>query len=329
MPLLLSEADLRALLPWPDLIDAMERVLLAFSTGRVRQPVRTALEVGAERAWFGIMPVYLETPPALGAKLVTVFNGNARRGLPTHHATVLLLDPETGELAAIIHGGALTALRTAATSAVSVRHLARTEASVLAILGSGVEARSHLEALPHARSFREVRAWSLTPEHLARFVADAAAISKTPVLAAANGEEAVRDADVILLATSSSTPVIRSGWVKPGAHVISIGAFRPDQREMDPVLVARGRLVVDSRAAALTEAGDIVQGIREGLFTANHIMAELGELASGRVPGRTADDEVTIFKSLGMAVEDVAAADLAYRRAREVGKGKEISLSEA
>ncbi|MBI3667158.1 MAG: ornithine cyclodeaminase family protein [Acidobacteria bacterium] len=327
MPLLLTGADLRALLSWPDLIDALERALEAFSAGRVHQPLRTALEIGPERAWLGVMPAYLETPAALGAKLVTVFNSNAQLGLPTHYATVLLLDPETGALAAILEGGTLTALRTAAVSAVSVRHLAQADASVLAILGSGVEARSHLEALAHARRFRQVRSWSPTPSHLARFVDDAASLCETPVQASAGAEEAVRGADVILLATSSNTPVIRNEWVKPGAHVISIGAYKPYQREMDPALVTRARLVVDSRAAALKEAGDIVQGIDEGYFTPAHIVAELGEVTAGVAPGRMAEDDITIFKSLGMAVEDVAAAGLAYHRARESGRGREIDLS--
>lgn len=325
MALVLADADVRELVSVADLIDPMERTLAEFSSGQVSQPVRTAVEAGPQRAFFGLMPAYLAAPPALGAKLVTVFPKNSARGLPTHFATIVLLSPETGEVEAIVDGRYLTAARTAAVSAVAVRHLARADASVLAILGSGVQARSHLDALPHARTFRECRAWSPTAPHLARFVADRA-ITKLPVGARASAQEAVRGADVIVLAVSSTTPVIQHGWLDSGALVISLGAYRPDMREMDPALVATSRLIVDSRQAALIEAGDIVQGIREGRFTEAHIAGELGEVILGHKAGRTAAREVVVFKSLGMAVEDLAAAQLAYARARRARKGREIAL---
>jgi len=322
MALLLTDSDVRKVLPIAGLADVMERALAAFSSGRVNQPVRSSVHVDKHQAFFGVMPAYLSTPPALGAKLVTVFSGNAARGLPALYATIVLLDPETGALAAIMDGRYITAARTAAVSAVAVRHLSCQNARVLAILGSGVQARSHAEAVCEIRLFQEVRAWSPTPEHLARFVSDAGAA----VRIAANAEDAVRGADVIVLATSSSVPVIQSDWIAPGALVISLGAHEPGMREMDPALTARARLIVDSRAAALVEAGDIVQGIREGRFTDAHIDAELGEVILGRIPGRRANEEIVIFKSLGMAVEDVAAAQLAYTRAVEQGIGYEILL---
>jgi ornithine cyclodeaminase len=272
------------------------------------------------------MPASLSIPKAAGAKLVTVFAGNAAKGLPTHHAVILLFDPETGAPAALMDGRYITAVRTAAVSAVAVRHLARTGSTVLAILGSGVQARSHVESLCRTQVVREVRAWSPTPEHLARFVADARSLSSAAVRPAGTAEEAVRGADVIVLATSSATPMVRSEWVGTGTLVISLGAYRPEMREMDPVLVARARVIVDSRAAALVEAGDIVQGIRDGRFSAAHIAGEIGEVLLGRIRGRRSPDEVVIFKSLGMAVEDVAAAHLAYRRAREKGMGRGIAI---
>lgn len=324
--LVLSEAEVRELLPAADLVDVMEQALAAFSSGQVDQPVRTAVAVGPDRAFFGVMPASLATPPAVGAKLVTVFAGNASKGLPTHHATILLLDPETGAPAALMGGGYITAARTAAVSAVAVRRLARADSAVLAILGSGVQARSHVESLCRMKSFREVRAWSATPEHLARFVADAASITSAAVQRAATAEEAVRGAAVIVLATSSATPVVRNEWIGPGTLIVSLGAYRPEMREMDPALVARARVIVDSRAAALVEAGDIVQGIREGRFSAAHIAGELGEVVLGRIPGRRSADDVVIFKSLGMAVEDVACAQLAYQRARAKGTGRGIEI---
>jgi alanine dehydrogenase len=325
MAIVLNEADVRELAPISALIDVMERALAAFSTGQVNQPVRTAVEVGANRDFFGIMPASIQEPSALGAKLVTVFPGNAAKGLPTHFAVIILLDPETGATAAVMDGRYITAARTAAVSAVAVKHLAN-RAAVLAIVGSGVQARSHLEALCQVRLIREVRAWSPTQEHLARFVSDASSIANVRVHGAGSAEAAVRGADVVVLATSSPTPVIQSAWVDTGALVISLGAYRPDMREMDPELTARARVIVDSRAAALVEAGDIVQGIREGHFKAAHIAGELGDVILGRIVGRKTADDVVIFKSLGMAVEDIAAAQLAYTRARQQGRGEEISI---
>lgn len=325
MAIVLSEADVRELAPIPDLIDVMEHTLAAFSSGQVNQPVRTTAEVGPNRDFFGIMPASIHAPAAVGAKLVTVFPRNDAKGLPTHFAIIVLLDPETGATTAVMDGRYITAARTAAVSAVSLKHLANGVA-VLAIMGSGVQARSHLEGLCQVKPIREVRAWSPTPEHLARFVADAASITNVRVRGAGSAEAAVRGADVVLLATSSRTPVIQSDWIDPGTLVISIGAYRPDMREMDPELMARARVIVDSRAAALVEAGDIVQGVREGRFTQAHVVAELGDVILGRIAGRKTADDVVIFKSLGMAVEDVATAQLAYTRARERGKGLEISL---
>lgn len=319
MAIWLSEADVRTVLTMPDLIDAMQTALAAFSAGSVNQPVRTVIE--APGGFFGTMPAYLGAAPAMGAKLVTVFHDNPSRDLPTHLATIVLLDPSTGNLLAILDGRFITEARTAAVSAVAARYLSREEAGVLAIIGSGVQARSHLEALSLVRKFTEVRCWSPSAEHLADFVAQSAGY---PVRAAESAEAATRGADIVVLVTASATPVISHQWVQPGACVISVGACRPSQREMDPLLVALSRLVVDSRAAALTESGDVLQGIAEGLFQQNHIAAELGEVVADPKLGRRNASEITIFKSLGMAVEDVAAADLAYRRATQAAKGAAI-----
>jgi ornithine cyclodeaminase/alanine dehydrogenase-like protein (mu-crystallin family) len=308
MPLLLTETDVRALITMPDLIAAMDAALAAFSARSVVQPVRTVLEVGAEKAFFALMPAYVPSAPALGAKLVTLYESNAARGLPTHLATIVMLDPETGALAAVIDGRYITEARTAAVSAVSVRKLAREDASILAILGSGVQARSHLEALSHVRKFREVRAWSPTLHHLQAFA------DETGTIATESAEAAVRGADVIVIAASSHTPILFNDWVAAGTHVVSVGATRPAQQEMDPALVGRSRLFVDSRAAALKESGDVIP------FGDAHIVAELGEAACAR----TSHDEITIFKSLGLAVEDVAAAHLALTRAKEFGRGLTI-----
>lgn len=321
MTLCLSEADVRAVLPMPDLIAAMETALAAFSSGQVVQPVRPVVEMGPA-ALFAAMPGFVRDPAVLGAKLVAVIGANQARGLPTHQASIVLIDPETGALIALMDGRFITEMRTAAVSAVSAKFMARPDAATLAILGSGVQARSHLEAIRLWRAFLEVRVWSPTPDHVRRFAAE----SRLPVRVCATAEEAVRGADVVVLATASDTPVVQYAWVAPGAHVISVGACRPTQREMDPALVARARVVVDSRASAFRESGDIVMGLAEGRFAQDHVVAELGEIVAGRIPGRTSEQEVTVFKSLGLAVEDLAAAHLAFQRSRQLGKGVEIDL---
>jgi ornithine cyclodeaminase len=270
---------------------------------------------------------------------VTVFNANVARGLHGHLASILLLDPETGALRALLDGRYITEARTAAVSAVSARLLARKTAKSLAIIGSGVQARSHLDALSRVHQLKQVTVWSPQKLHRDQFVEYAKTAGSDPgrsgvgvgseppfsVTAADHPGEAIVGADIVVLVTLSSTPVIESGWVKPGAHIICVGACRPTQREIDPDLTARARLFVDSREAALVESGDVVLGIQEGRFTADHIVAELGELVNGAA-GRRSDAEITIFKSLGMAVEDVTAADLAYRRAVERGVGTELAL---
>jgi len=236
MTLCLSETDIRAVLHMPELMDAMEAALVAFSSGGAVQPVRPVVEMAAT-SFFAAMPGFLRSPPVLGAKLVAVIGPNRERGLPTHRASILLFDAETGGLLALLDGRLITEMRTAAVSAVSAKYMARRDARVLTILGSGVQARSHLEAMMQWRAFDEVRVWSPTGDHSRRFAAESGRL----VCACMSARDAVTGADVVVLATSSPTPAIEDGWVTPGAHVISVGACRPDQREMDPALVARAQ----------------------------------------------------------------------------------------
>jgi alanine dehydrogenase len=303
------------------LIDAMESALIAFSAGRMVQPVRMTMEL-RDRAFFALMPAYDPERAVFGAKLVTVIPENHGTAWPSHQAIIALSDSATGELLAMMDGRYITEARTAAVSAVSTRYLARPDAAVLAIVGSGVQAHSHVLALPLVRPFRKIRVWSPNPVHLAQFVAGAGA----PVQAAGSAEEAVRGADVVVLVTASATPVIEDSWVAAGTHVIGVGACRPTQREMDPALLARAYLVVDSRAAALQESGDILLAMQEGRFGERHIAAELGEVAGGVRRGREEAGEVTVFKSLGLAIEDVVSAGLVYRSALQAGRGTQIPL---
>ena len=320
--LLLSESDVHQVLSMPDLIAAMETALVQFSAGRVQQPLRTVLEVGERKAFFGVMPAFVPDADALGTKLVTVFGTNAAVGLPTHLATILLLDPKTGQLLAVMDGRYITESRTAAVSAVSVKHLALLDAGVLALIGSGVQARSHLEAIGHVRQLRDVRVWSPRPDSRERFATEMQAHCAAPITPAPTAADAVRGATIVALVSSSREPVVRSEWISDGAHICAVGACRPDQREMDTALVKRARVFVDSRTGAFAEAGDVVIPMKEGAFGREHIAGELGELAAGTVAGRQQPHQVTIFKSLGMAVEDVAAAQLAMTRATEKGLGR-------
>ncbi len=302
-----------------DLVDAMEGALISFSSGRAVQPVRSVLEIG-ERRFFGLMPALDRDGGMLGAKLLTVLPDNPAAGLPSHQAAIMLFDPVSGALLGVTDGRYITEARTAAVSAVSVRHMARRDAKVLAIIGSGVQALSHLEALPLVREFREIRVWSPNALRRRRFAAE------HHIKACDTAEQAVRGADVVVLATAATRPVIDDAWITPGTHVIAVGACRPTHRETDSQLVARSLLVVDSRAAAMREAGDILLAIEEGLITADHVHAELGDVAAGTKPGRQNAAQVTVFKSLGLAIEDVVSAGLAYRRAVAAGHGTQVPL---
>jgi len=295
-PLFLNEEQVREHLRMTELIPAMEKALIDFSAGRVTQPVRSVIKVDAAPAtgFFGLMPAL--TPDGLGLKAVTFYPSNAARGIPTHMATIFLVDPQTGTPLAVMDGRLITEMRTAAVSGVATKLLASPDARVLAILGSGVQARSHVDALRLVRSFEEICVWSPTFEHAKQFANEVGAT-------AMSAEEAVRDADVIVTVTSSKTPVLKGAWLKAGCHVNAIGACRPDWRELDDEAMWNV-VFVDSREGAMKESGDVI-------LSGAKIYAELGEALAGKIPSRA--NETTIFKSLGMAVEDVAAAMLVYR----------------
>jgi alanine dehydrogenase len=292
---LLDEDAVRRLLRMEDLIPAMARALADLSAGKVVQPVRLMLPVAEHHGFFATMPAY--AAGVLGAKLVTFYPGN--QGIPTHHALILLFRPDTGEPLVTMDGRLITEMRTAAVSAVATQRLARPEASVLAILGSGVQAGSHLQALRLVCGFRDVRVWS--PRNAGTFA------DRFGVRAVGTPEEAVQGADVVVVATSSRTPVLRGEWLSPGTHVNAVGACRPDWRELDDETLRRARLYVESREAATRESGDVI--------AAGEVVAEIGEVVSGTRPGRQGAEVVTLFKSVGVAVEDVVTADLVYREA--------------
>ncbi len=296
--LFLDEDQVRNNLQMTDLIPAMEKALIDFSAGKVIQPVRSVIkvDVAAATGFLGLMPAL--TPNGLGLKAVTFYPSNAERGIPTHMATIFLVDPETGAPLAIMDGRLITEMRTAAVSAAATKLLTEPDAKVLAILGSGVQAHSHIEALRVVRKFKEIRVWSPTREHAEQFAKEIGAT-------AMSSEDAVRGADVVVTATNSKTPVLKGVWLKPGCHINAVGACRPDWRELDDDAMANV-VFVDSREAAMKESGDVI-------LSSAKIYAELGEALAGKAPPRAND--TTVFKSLGMAVEDIAAAILVYRSA--------------
>src|SRR3989442_3461776 len=289
----LDEPAVQQRLHYQDLIPVIAQALAALSSGGVVQPVRAVLPVAPHRGFFAVMPAYADGGAGgLGAKLVTFYPKNV--GIHTHHAVIVLFKPETGEPPAAMDGRLITEMRTAAASAVATQRLARADASVLAILGSGVQAKSHLAALRHVRSFKEVRVWS--PRNAPAFA------QRHGVKAVATAADAVRGADVVVVAASATTPILQGRWLSPGTHVNAIGATRPDWRELDDDLVTRPRVFVDSREAALRESGDVIAAREAG-----GEVVEIGTVVAGADPGRRDAQEITLFKSVGGAGEDAAA----------------------
>jgi ornithine cyclodeaminase/alanine dehydrogenase-like protein (mu-crystallin family) len=304
-PLFLDEEQVRAVLSYDDLIPAIRTALMDFSAGRVLQPVRTVLPVASYSGWFALMPAVYGR--VMGAKMVTFYPGNAAMQKHTHLATIQLFRSDTGEPLAVMDGRLITEMRTAAVTAVAVHLLARSGENVLAILGSGVQARSHMQALSRVRPFKEIRVWSRSQEHAERLAAEIGARATT-------AEQAVSGADIVLTLTSSPTPILLGKWLKKDALVCAIGAVTPERRELDDEAM-RGAVVVESREAALKEPGDI-------LLSHAQITAELGELLNAAQIEKTEKTETNekiekngrpvVFKSVGIAIEDIAAAKLVY-----------------
>ena len=299
--LVLSDADVRALLPMEECIEAMDGVLRALAGGELHQPLRFITRPDDAASLMGFMPAHRSgESPVWSLKEIVISPGNPARGLDAHQGAVLLHDGETGELRALLNASPITEIRTAAVSAVATRALARRGARTVAIVGAGVQARSHAEAMRAVLGEVEIRRWSRRDGGTA--------------------EEIVREADVVCTCTSSREPVLRRDWLAPGTHVNAIGASLPSTRELDAETVAAATFIVDRRESALNEAGELILAG----FGEDRVAAELGEVLTGAHPGRTDDAELTVFKSLGLAVEDLAAAELVVRRAREQGIGTQV-----
>ena len=324
--LVVSQREVPGLLPMAECIEAMAGALRTLAAGDARLPLRPVVSLPDGRGALAVMPAYLGGPPAIGLKAITVFPGNHGTAFDSHQGAVLLFDAENGSLLAMIDASSITAIRTAAVSAVATRLLAREDAGDLALLGTGVQAFSHLEAMALVRELRRVRAFSRDAHNVQAFVERAEKRLGIRVEAAASANEAVRGADVVCTTTASRTPVLAGAWLSPGAHVNVVGASVKDARELDTAAVAGARLFVDRRESALAEAGDFLIPRAEGAIGDDHIQGEIGELLLGTRSGRRSREEITLFKSLGLAVEDVAAARLVYANAQREGAGTSVEL---
>ncbi|HWM85893.1 MAG TPA: ornithine cyclodeaminase family protein [Kofleriaceae bacterium] len=324
--LVIGQEEVRRLLSPADCIEVMAGAFAALARGEALQPLRTAHRLPGDRGLLAVMPAYLGDIDAPGIKVITVFPGNHGTELDSHQGAILLFEGERGQLVAVVDATEVTAIRTAAVSGLATRLLARADAGDLAILGSGTQARSHLAAMAAVRRLRRVRVWSRDPARAAAFAESARSEQACDVAAVASAREAVAGADLVCTTTSAREPILEGAWLTPGAHINAVGACLPVVRELDGAAVARARLIVDRRESALAEAGDILLARAEGAIGADHIAGELGEVLIGTCPGRRADDEITLFKSLGIGIEDIAAAHFIHRRAREQGAGVALQL---
>ncbi|MEO7731728.1 MAG: ornithine cyclodeaminase family protein [Kofleriaceae bacterium] len=324
--LVLSHADVYRLLTMPACIELMADVLRATSRGGAVLPLRSAVWMPDRTGMLGLMPGFLDAPHSLGLKVVSIFPGNHGTGYDSHQGVVLLFDTAHGTPIAILDASSITAIRTAAVSGVATRALAREDAGDLAILGTGVQATTHLAAMRAVRSIHRVRVWSRNPAHAQRFAEGYSSEGALRVEVMPSARAAVEGADLICTTTAARAPILEGAWLAPGAHINAVGACFASARELDTAAVARARLIVDRRESTLAESGDFLLAKAEGAFGDDHIAGELGDVLLGPLVGRERDDQITLFDSLGIAVEDLAAAHYIYTQAIALGGGASVPL---
>ena len=333
--LILNRREVNQLLSMPTCIELMERALASLSRGEVILPLRPVIRIPDSPNAFAVMPAYSADLAASAAKLISVYPGNHGTALDSHQGMVALFDGRNGKPLAIMDAFSITAIRTAAVSGVATKLLARRDATTVAVLGAGAQGRSHIDAMLAARPFERVIVWSRTTAHAAALVTETEArYGPGPVSRARLAEfvvvqdvdAAVREADVVCTVTASREPILRGGWLRPGTHVNAVGSSVPTARELDTETVRRARVFVDRRESAANEAGDLILPLQEGAIGPEHIVGELGELLLDRVRGRENDDQITLFKSLGLAVEDLACAVYVHERAVDEGIGVSVEL---
>jgi ornithine cyclodeaminase/alanine dehydrogenase-like protein (mu-crystallin family) len=316
--LVLNQHEVETLLPMRECIEVMAEALAALTRGQMYQPLRTVIRPEGAAGLMGLMPAYRSSEPAVfGLKTICVFFANPQIGKDAHQGSVLLFSGETGELLALMNASAITMIRTAAVSAVATRLLAREDACELALIGAGVQAHSHLAAISCVRPIKKARVVSRTFGNAQKFVNAAQPKFESPIEPVESVKEALRGADLIVTATTAQEPVLQRDWIGPGAHINAVGTFSPAAREIDTATMAAARLYVDRRESALNEAGDYILAAAEGAIGPEHIVGEIGEVLTGSKPGRQTLNEITLFKSLGLAIEDLAAAEHVYRKASQ------------
>jgi len=324
--LVVSGKEVRKWLPVEQCIPVMAGVLKMLAAGDALNPLRQVVWLPDKSGVLAMMPACLAAGEVMGVKAISVFPGNPAAGLDSHQGAVLIFETGQGRPLAIVDAGAVTAVRTAAVSALATRLLARKDAADLAILGSGVQASVHLEGMLKVRNITRVRVWSRNAEHVREFARREAERHGVDILAVSDARQAVEGALIICTTTASTQPVLRGAWLAPGAHINAVGACMPNARELDTDAVVRSRMFVDRRESTLNEAGDFLIPKKEGAVNDDHICGEIGEILIGRVAGRQSDDEITLFESLGIAVEDVAAAHSIYRSMQAAGAGTWVDL---
>jgi ornithine cyclodeaminase len=325
--LILSHDEVVELLPINECIAVMRNALIALAAGKAHQPLRTIIRPPDAAGVMGLMPSYLAGDhAAFGLKAICVMPGNPAKGMDAHQGGVLLFSAETGELRAMMNASAITSIRTAAVSGVATELLAREDSGNLAIIGTGVQARSHLAAMSAVRSIKRCRMASRQIEHARKFAEEMRQGFAFPIEPVGTIEEALQDADLIVTATSAVEPIVQREWISPGAHLNAVGACTPKTREIDSRTMAASTLFVDRRESTLSEAGDYLLALNDGAIAPDHIRAEIGEVLVGEKPGRTSPEEITLFKSLGIGIEDLAAAEYLYRKASTLNAGTWIEF---
>jgi alanine dehydrogenase len=324
--LIINESEVRQLLPMAECIEIMSQALATLARGDAILPLRPVLWLPEKYGALGMMPSYMADIQAMGLKVVSVFPGNHGTQYDSHMGAVLVFETKHGQLLAIVDASQITATRTAGVSGVATRLLAHEDAHNLAILGSGVQAKSHLAAMLATRGIQNIRVWSRNPEHTQRFAERESARHGVNIEVAATVQEAVDGADIICTTTAAKEPILKGEWIAPGTHINAVGSSVPFTRELDTAAIIKSRLYVDRRESTLNEAGDFLFPKQEGAIADDHIQGEIGEILIGKVQGRTSPDEITLFKSLGLAVEDLSAANHVYKKAVEVGIGTPVEL---
>jgi len=325
--LILTHAEVEEFLPVRECIPVMAEALADLARGNVYQPLRMIITPPEAEGDMALMPSYRSGErAAYGVKTVCFFPGNPAKGLDSHQGSVMLFSAETGELVALMNASAITAIRTAAVSGVATKLLARDDACELAIIGSGVQARAHIEAMACVRPIKRARVASLRFENTRKCADELGPRYAFPIEPVESVESAVRGADLIVTATTAAEPILKREWISPGAHLNVVGSSIPTTREVDSATLAAASLFVDRRESTVNEGGDYLFALRDGAIGPDHIRAEIGELLIGAKPGRTSPDEITLFKSLGLAVEDLASADYLYRKATRTGAGTWVAF---